>query len=378
MSAITVSAVEFGTIWHQMRGFLLLVVASFSVNLTAQSPSNFGPLPDGVQFPVAASAQLNSATMRAGDTVKFKMLNNLRGPGGAVALPKDADLLGRVDHLETKSGGDVRLRLTVHRAEWPGGGMDLHAFITFINSGGKITPIPLSNAGTANTKKLHAEISAEPEVGIDLVSERPIVIEKDEVVTIRQTTRADRLLAQTAEPFTPGTTIRAVLNSFIDVSKCKQGDAVKFQSLGELHGQSGELIMPNRTDLFGHVVQCNPRGGSDGEAVFSAIVDNARWGKSSLKLHMAVEIPGSNPQPKQPSGGRTFTTVVVMEKGSVPSPAMYGNSISGAGMIDNPFEEVQFKPSTSPTEPGSLVSKSRNFRFAPGVAFALRQLPANQ
>src|SRR6185312_2135681 len=68
--------------------------------------------------------------LRVGDEVRMVVTSNLRGPSGALVVPKDAVAFARVAELELVSKDKAaKLYLIVEKVTWKNGGLPLHAFI---------------------------------------------------------------------------------------------------------------------------------------------------------------------------------------------------------------------------------------------------------
>ncbi len=113
------------------KGFLSLALF-LSLASVAQTASN--TLPPGVAFPAQMINHLDARKAKVGDEVKLEVTANLRGPGGVVALPQGAKLIGTVVEVNDRSVGESRISFVVNKAEWHGGSMALHAVPTAVTS----------------------------------------------------------------------------------------------------------------------------------------------------------------------------------------------------------------------------------------------------
>ena len=103
----------------------LLIISSGAWDQTAQPTA----LPDGVRFPVTLIDDLVAAHLKVGEEVRFLMSNNLRAPGGTIAIPKDAIVVAHVKELQLQSRGNpAKVYLVFDLATWKGGRMELHAY----------------------------------------------------------------------------------------------------------------------------------------------------------------------------------------------------------------------------------------------------------
>lgn len=102
------------------------ILCSSSI-LAQQQPNS---LPDGVRIPVSLMEDWNVQHLRVGDRLRLLVTNNLRGPSGAVVVPKDAIGVGRVLERELVSKNrEARLYLMIEEVSWKGGSLSLHAFV---------------------------------------------------------------------------------------------------------------------------------------------------------------------------------------------------------------------------------------------------------
>jgi len=118
-----------------MRRILIPAVFVLLFFLPALAQENSAPLPAGVRFPAQLLSKLNSHKSKVGDDVKLEVTANLRGPGGVIALPQGAKLIGTITAVKPHTGdAESELAFLVTRAEWHGGSMALHAVPTAVTS----------------------------------------------------------------------------------------------------------------------------------------------------------------------------------------------------------------------------------------------------
>ena len=186
------------------RVLFLLPAVLLGVACLAQDTAN--TLPAGVQFPAQLITHLDARKAKVGDEVKLEVTANLRGPGGAVVLPKGAKLIGSVTDARDRSAGEGESRLSfmISKAEWHGGAMALHAVPTAVtapkmgaerppsgDSGGVASvndPIALMAAAIAQELKgSEVRETGDPKTATAIVSRsREVSLPSGTVVTIRQ------------------------------------------------------------------------------------------------------------------------------------------------------------------------------------------------
>jgi hypothetical protein len=106
-----------------------LIVLLFASTAVWGQTASTSTLPDGVKLPVSLIDDLQLAHLSLGDQVRFVVTSNLRGPGGAIAIPKGAIAIGRVREIEMKSKDKpARLYLVFEEVTWKEGRMALHAY----------------------------------------------------------------------------------------------------------------------------------------------------------------------------------------------------------------------------------------------------------
>ena len=108
---------------------LLALIALLSLSSWAQEPSST-ELPDGVKLRVMLVNDLKLEHLALGDEVRFRVTANLRGPSGAIAIPKDALVIAVVKELQlVRKNQPAKLYLKFEVARWKDGQMALHAYI---------------------------------------------------------------------------------------------------------------------------------------------------------------------------------------------------------------------------------------------------------
>jgi hypothetical protein len=86
-------------------------------------------LPAGVTFAVALNEPVNAATAKPGDTVSMMMVGNLRGPNNTIAIPKGANIIGRIVIAEPASkSSPSRIGIIAERVTWEGIVVPLKAY----------------------------------------------------------------------------------------------------------------------------------------------------------------------------------------------------------------------------------------------------------
>ena len=115
-----------------MHKTVLLLTVLLSIAAFAQTAEN--TLPPGVSFPGQMMNHVDARKAKVGDEVKLEMARNLLGPGGVVAIPQGAKLIGTVTAVSDRksSDGESRLSFLITKAEWRGGSMALHAVPTAV------------------------------------------------------------------------------------------------------------------------------------------------------------------------------------------------------------------------------------------------------
>ena len=87
-------------------------------------------LPPGVTLIVSLQSALDASNAKNGDSVRLLMATNLLGPGQTIAIPKDAEVQGRVVLAQPASNSTPsRLELVIDRASWSGASVPLNASI---------------------------------------------------------------------------------------------------------------------------------------------------------------------------------------------------------------------------------------------------------
>jgi uncharacterized membrane protein YgcG len=119
-----------------MKKRLLFLLPAVLLGVACRAQDTANTLPAGVQFPAQLITHLDARKAKVGDEVKLEVTANLRGPGGAVVLPKGAKLIGSVTDARDRSAGEGESRLSfmISKAEWHGGSMALHAAPTAITA----------------------------------------------------------------------------------------------------------------------------------------------------------------------------------------------------------------------------------------------------
>jgi hypothetical protein len=110
---------------------LLFVIPAGAQNLRPSSLDS--PLPADTPIVAELETAVLSSIAKPGDPLVFRVLKNVRGTDGSLAIPKGARLLGEV--VEVRRGDwkgifhwiPARISLNVYRAEWNGKTLPLHA-----------------------------------------------------------------------------------------------------------------------------------------------------------------------------------------------------------------------------------------------------------
>ena len=110
-----------------MRRAYVTALLLFGLSVAAQDRPP--ALPEGTTLAVQLSQQVDASKVRAGDIVRAKLLAPVL-QGGKVAVPKDAEIIGRVvDSSPLVPISGSRLVLRFEEAHWRKGSMSLHAYI---------------------------------------------------------------------------------------------------------------------------------------------------------------------------------------------------------------------------------------------------------
>jgi hypothetical protein len=81
--------------------------------------------------------------------------------------------------------------------------------------------------------------------------------------------------AATASKITPGTLAQVEVTSDIDVKKAHVGDVFRTRLWDDVRGSNGQVVLPGKTIIVGHVVECQPRTKDNPESKLTLAMDKA-------------------------------------------------------------------------------------------------------
>src|SRR5215472_1846368 len=81
--------------------------------------------------------------------------------------------------------------------------------------------------------------------------------------------------AAMASKITPGTLAQVEVSGDIDVKKAHAGDVFRTRLWDDVRGANGQVILPGKTVIVGHVVDCQPRTKDNPESKLTLAFDKA-------------------------------------------------------------------------------------------------------
>ena len=81
--------------------------------------------------------------------------------------------------------------------------------------------------------------------------------------------------ASAVSKITPGTLAQVEVSSDIDAKKAHAGDVFRTRLWDDVRGSSGQVVLPSKTTLVGHVVECQPRTKDNQESKLTLAFDKA-------------------------------------------------------------------------------------------------------